>query len=89
LLVVSEAGLGSITPVRDAAEGVFDGQLVDDFWVIFIEPLLGFGMVPFDQNGLASPPTKGSLPTAVPTDPLIYRWYEIVAVYGTTQGTDS
>jgi cyanate lyase len=29
-------------------------------------------------------PYKGSLPTAVPTDPLIYRWYEMVSVYGTT-----
>jgi cyanate lyase len=29
-------------------------------------------------------PYKGSLPTAIPTDPLIYRWYEIVNVYGTT-----
>jgi len=29
-------------------------------------------------------PYKGSLPTAVPTDPLIYRWYEIVMIYGTT-----
>src|SRR3954464_15310729 len=29
-------------------------------------------------------PCKGSLATAVPTDPLIYRWYEIVNVYGTT-----
>ncbi|MGF6787831.1 cyanase [Paraburkholderia sp. 35.1] len=29
-------------------------------------------------------PYKGSLPTAVPTDPMIYRWYEIVNVYGTT-----
>jgi cyanate lyase len=29
-------------------------------------------------------PYKGSLPTAVPTDPLIYRWYEIVNVYGST-----
>ena len=29
-------------------------------------------------------PYKGSLPDAVPTDPLIYRWYEIVNVYGTT-----
>jgi cyanate lyase len=29
-------------------------------------------------------PYKGSLPTAVPTDPLIYRWYEIVSVYGVT-----
>lgn len=29
-------------------------------------------------------PYKGSLPSAVPSDPLIYRWYEIVSVYGTT-----
>jgi cyanate lyase len=29
-------------------------------------------------------PYKGSLPTTVPTDPLIYRWYELVNVYGTT-----
>ncbi len=33
---------------------------------------------------LQTVPYKGSLPTAVPTDPLIYRWYEIVSVYGTT-----
>jgi len=29
-------------------------------------------------------PYKGSLPTAVPTDPLIYRFYELINVYGTT-----
>lgn len=29
-------------------------------------------------------PYKGSLPTSVPTDPLIYRWYEVVSVYGST-----
>ncbi|VTZ25354.1 Cyanate hydratase [Methylocella tundrae] len=29
-------------------------------------------------------PYRGSLPSAIPTDPLIYRWYEIVSVYGTT-----
>ena len=29
-------------------------------------------------------PYKGSSPTAIPTDPLIYRWYEIVSVYGST-----
>jgi len=29
-------------------------------------------------------PYKGSLPTAVPTDPLIYRFYELISVYGTT-----
>jgi cyanate lyase len=29
-------------------------------------------------------PYKGSLPSAVPTDPLVYRLYELVNVYGTT-----
>ena len=29
-------------------------------------------------------PYKGSLPTAVPTDPLIYRFYELINVYGIT-----
>jgi cyanate lyase len=29
-------------------------------------------------------PYKGSLSTLIPTDPLIYRFYELVNVYGTT-----
>jgi cyanate lyase len=29
-------------------------------------------------------PYRGALPTAVPTDPLIYRFYELIMVYGTT-----
>ncbi|MDP1683330.1 MAG: cyanase [Burkholderiales bacterium] len=29
-------------------------------------------------------PYKGSLPTTVPTDPLIYRFYELISVYGIT-----
>jgi cyanate lyase len=33
---------------------------------------------------LQTVPYKGSLPTTVPTDPLIYRLYELVNVYGTT-----
>jgi cyanate lyase len=33
---------------------------------------------------LQNVPYKGSLPAAVPTDPLIYRLYELVSVYGTT-----
>ncbi|RZM04314.1 MAG: cyanase [Variovorax sp.] len=37
-----------------------------------------------DQKWLQAVPYKGSLPSAVPTDPLIYRWYEMVNVYGTT-----
>ncbi|MEB3070066.1 cyanase [Mycolicibacter sp. MYC017] len=31
---------------------------------------------------LASVPMRGGLPTAVPTDPTIYRLYEAVSVYG-------
>jgi cyanate lyase len=37
-----------------------------------------------DKKWLQVVPYKGSLPTPVPTDPLIYRWYELVSVYGTT-----
>jgi cyanate lyase len=33
---------------------------------------------------LQQAPYKGSLPTTVPTDPLIYRFHELVSVYGTT-----
>jgi cyanate lyase len=31
---------------------------------------------------LAAVPMRGSLPTAVPTDPTIYRFYEVLQVYG-------
>lgn len=31
---------------------------------------------------LAAPPMRGGLPTAVPTDPTIYRFYEVLQVYG-------
>ena len=37
-----------------------------------------------DCKWLQVVPYKGSLPTPVPTDPLIYRWYEVVSVYGST-----
>jgi cyanate lyase len=43
-----------------------------------------FGLTEDEQKWLKVVPYKGSLPTQVPTDPLIYRWYEIVNVYGTT-----
>ena len=43
-----------------------------------------FGLTGDEQKWLQIVPSKGTLPTAVPTDPLIYRWYEIVSVYGTT-----
>ena len=31
---------------------------------------------------LAAVPMRGALPTAVPTDPTIYRFYEVLQVYG-------
>ena len=43
-----------------------------------------FGLTEEERKWLQVVPYKGSLPTAVPTDPLIYRWYEVVNVYGTT-----
>ena len=43
-----------------------------------------FGLTAEEQQWLQVPPYRGSLPTQVPTDPLIYRWYEVVNVYGST-----
>ena len=55
----------------------FDGQQAKVLGEIF-------GLTDEEQKWLQVVPYKGSLPTAVPTDPLIYRWYEMVSVYGTT-----
>jgi cyanate lyase len=43
-----------------------------------------FGLTEDEVALLEQIPYRGSLPTAVPTDPLIYRFYELVMVYGTT-----
>jgi cyanate lyase len=40
--------------------------------------------IPEAKKGLAKIPSRGALGMDVPTDPLIYRFYEIVQVYGTT-----
>jgi cyanate lyase len=37
-----------------------------------------------EQQLLTEIPYRGSLPAGPPTDPLIYRFYELVQVYGTT-----
>jgi cyanate lyase len=39
---------------------------------------------PFEAKLLATCPYRGSLSQDVPTDALVYRFYEIVQVYGTT-----
>ena len=46
-----------------------------------VAEVLGLG--PEAAELLNEIPYRGSLPTAVPTDPLIYRFYELVQVYGT------
>ena len=43
-----------------------------------------FSLPPEAFPVLEAVPYKGSLPTSVPTDPLIYRFYELISVYGTT-----
>lgn len=43
-----------------------------------------FSLSDAEQKWLMVVPYKGSLPTTVPADPLIYRFYELVSVYGTT-----
>ncbi|WP_151447502.1 cyanase [Lacisediminimonas profundi] len=59
------------------------GQMtLDEDQAILAQEL--FGLSEEETAWLQVVPYKGSLETAVPTDPLIYRWYEIVSVYGTT-----
>jgi cyanate lyase len=43
-----------------------------------------FDLTAEEKKWLTVVPYRGSLPTSVPTDPLIYRFYELVNVYGTT-----
>ena len=65
---VTAACLGQMTLTKEQAEKV--GKI--------------FGLPSEAVKLLQVVPYKGSLPTAVPTDPLIYRFYELVNVYGTT-----
>lgn len=62
------ACLGQMT--LDAAQAATVGEIFD--------------LTEEERKWLQVVPYKGSLATAVPTDPLIYRWYEMVNVYGTT-----
>ena len=43
-----------------------------------------FGLTEVEERLLNEPPYRGSLPQVPPTDPLVYRFYELVMVYGTT-----
>ena len=65
---VTAACLGQMTLTAEQADTV--GDLFD--------------LTLVERQWLQVVPYKGSLPTSVPTDPLIYRFYELVQVYGTT-----
>jgi cyanate lyase len=65
---VTAACLGQMT--LDAAQAAIIGGI--------------FELSKEEQKWLTVVPYKGSLPTSVPTDPLIYRFYELICVYGTT-----
>lgn len=65
---VTAACLGQMTLTADQA------RIVGDIFDLPEEAMLWLQEVPY----------KGSLLTSVPTDPLIYRFYELVSVYGTT-----
>lgn len=43
-----------------------------------------FDLTEEETKWLKVVPYKGSLPTSVPTDPLVYRLYEVISVYGLT-----
>jgi cyanate lyase len=43
-----------------------------------------FDLTDEEKTWLTAVPYKGSLPTEIPTDPLIYRFHELVSIYGTT-----
>lgn len=60
--------LGQMTFTKEQAEAI--GKLLD----LPEAAVIQLQLVPY----------KGSLPSAVPTDPLIYRFHELIQVYGTT-----
>ncbi|MCZ4077236.1 cyanase [Rhodococcus sp. H36-A4] len=65
---VTAAVLGQHPLPADAADAVAE--------------LLGLGAD--DAMALQAIPSRGSIPGGIPTDPTIYRFYEMLQVYGTT-----
>lgn len=65
---VTAALLGQLTLPEEAATAI--GQHL--------------GLTELEIRLLQQPPFRGSLPTAIPSDPTIYRFYELLSVYGTT-----
>ncbi len=67
-IVATAALLGQMRLTHDEAAKAADALDLDDA----------------AEELLAEVPYRGSLPPGPPTDPLVYRFYELVQVYGTT-----
>jgi cyanate lyase len=67
-IVTTAALLGQMTLTKE--EALLAGELLS--------------LTDSEEALLTQPPYRGSLPPGPPTDPLIYRFYELLQVYGTT-----
>jgi len=73
--------IGGGSPIVTTAALLGQMRLTDD------EAGKAAGVLGLDEDEralLTEVPYRGSLPPGPPTDPLIYRFYELVSVYGTT-----
>jgi cyanate lyase len=73
--------IGTASPIVTTAALLGQMRLDDDEAAKAAE-LLELGTE--ERQLLTEIPYRGSLPSGPPTDPLIYRFYELVQVYGTT-----
>jgi len=71
---------GSGSPVMTTAALLGQMKLTEDE-AARVAAMLGLSEI--EQMLLAEVPYRGSIPALPPTDPLIYRFYELVQVYGT------
>ena len=76
--IVEVAGSGS--PVMTTAALLGQMRLTEDE-AARVAAMLGLSEI--EQMLLTEVPYRGSIPALPPTDPLIYRFYELVQVYGT------
>jgi len=75
------AAIGTASPIVTTA-ALFGQMCLNDDEAAKAAELLGLGD---DERALLTEvPYRGSLPPGPPTDPLIYRFYELIQVYGTT-----
>ena len=75
------SAIGTASPIQTTAALFGQMRLTDDEAAKAAE-LLGLGDE--ERQLLTEIPYRGSLPPGPPTDPLIYRFHELVQVYGTT-----